>query len=143
MSRKRSPVNDLKNVLETIGKAEMFVEGIEYEDFLEDEKTIFAVSKAIELVGETLKHVPEEIKAQYPDVPWEDIYGMRNFLAHNYFSSDVDEIWKTVKDDIPELKPILQDILQKESEKLQEENKNEPPRVEESEESLAGHIIAP
>lgn len=123
MSKKRDVVNDLENVLETIGKAEMFVEGVEYEDFLEDDKTIFAVSKAIELIGETLKHVPEEIKAQYPEVPWEDIYGMRNFLAHNYFNSDVDEMWKTVKDDIPGLKLILQGILQKESEKLQEEIK--------------------
>lgn len=107
----------------------MFVEGIDYEDFLEDEKTIFAVSKAIELVGETLKHIPEEIKAQYPDVPWEDIYGMRNFLAHNYFNSDVDEIWKTVKDDIPGLKIVLQGILHKESKKLQEENKEESSQI--------------
>ncbi|MCP5103286.1 MAG: DUF86 domain-containing protein [bacterium] len=116
MSKKRSVAEDLKNVLETMEKIDRFVEGMDYEDFLEDEKTMFAVAKAIEIIGETLKHVPEETKENYADVPWEDIYGMRNFLAHNYFGSDQDEIWKTVKEDIPELKLIISKIMEEESE---------------------------
>ena len=72
------------------------------------------MAKAIELIGETLKHIPEDIKNKYPEVPWEDIYGMRNFLAHNYFASDREEIWKTLKEDIPELKPVIKEILEAE-----------------------------
>ena len=60
--RKRSILDDLNNVIETMDKAVQFIGDMEYEDFSEDEKTLFAVAKAIELIGETLKHVPEDIK---------------------------------------------------------------------------------
>jgi uncharacterized protein with HEPN domain len=112
MSKKRSVIDDLNNVIETMNKAEQFIADMDYEDFLEDEKTLFAVSKAIELIGETLKHIPEDIKDRYSEVPWDDIYGMRNFLAHNYFASDQDEIWQTLKEDIPKLKPVIMSILE-------------------------------
>jgi len=108
---------DLKNVLSTIDKIDKFIEHMEHEDFLEDEKTLFAVAKAIEIIGESLKHIPEEIKDKYSEIPWEDIYGMRNFLAHNYFGSDQEEVWKTIKEDIPELRPAIRRILDEEIEK--------------------------
>jgi uncharacterized protein with HEPN domain len=114
MSKERSIIDDLNNVLETMEKIDRFTEGMDYEDFLDDEKTMFAVAKAIEIIGDILKHIPEEIKEKHSIVPWEDIYGMRNFLAHNYFGSDQDEVWKTVKDDIPELRPIISKILDEE-----------------------------
>lgn len=120
MSKKRSVVADLKNVLETMDKIDKFTENMDHEDFLEDEKTMFAVAKAIEIIGETLNHIPEEIKEEYSNVPWDDIYGMRNFLAHNYFGSDQDEVWKTVKEDIPELRLTINKILSEESEKLKQ-----------------------
>lgn len=71
-----------------MNKIDRFIGDMDYETFIEDEKTMFAVAKAIEIIGDTLKHIPEEIKVKYSFIPWEDIYGMRNFLAHNYFGSD-------------------------------------------------------
>ncbi len=120
MSKKRSVVVDLNNVLETMDKIDQFVGDMDYEDFLEDEKTMFAVSKAIEIIGETLKHIPEDIKERYSIVPWEDIYGMRNFLAHNYFGADIDEVWETVKEDIPKLRQTIAKILEEEKTKIEE-----------------------
>ena len=117
MSKVIPIIENIKNVLDTMDKISQFVGDMSYDDFIEDDKTLFAVSKAIELIGETLKHFPETIKREYPGVPWQDIYGMRNFLAHNYFDSDKDEIWMTVNDDIPELRPIIEQILKKELEK--------------------------
>jgi uncharacterized protein with HEPN domain len=115
MSKKVFPViENLNHVLETMDKIGEFVGDMSSEDFLEDDKTLFAVSKAIEIIGEILKHIPERIKKEYSDVPWEDIYGMRNFLAHNYFGSDKEEIWTTTKEDIPELRPIIKQILDNE-----------------------------
>jgi len=120
MSKKRSVITDLKNALDTMDKIDVFTENMDHEDFLEDEKTLFAVAKAIEIIGESLKHIPEEIKDRYSEIPWDDIYGMRNFLAHNYFGSDQEEVWKTIKEDIPELKPTIRKILSEEIEKLKQ-----------------------
>ncbi|MCK4763221.1 MAG: DUF86 domain-containing protein [Candidatus Aminicenantes bacterium] len=116
-SRERSIIDDLSNVIDTMDKAGRFIEDMDYEDFLDDEKTLFATAKAIELIGETLKHIPENIKDSYPNVPWADIYGMKNFLVHNYFASDSEEIWKTLKEDLPELRPVIQEILDRELQK--------------------------
>ena len=134
MSKKRSVVEDLKNILGTMDKIEKFIENMDYEDFLEDEKTMFAVAKAIEIIGETLKHIPEEIKEKYSNVPWEDIYGMRNFLAHDYFGSDQDEVWKTANDDIPELKTTISQILSGELEKIKRASNESNTNTEEKEE---------
>ncbi|MGE5339996.1 MAG: DUF86 domain-containing protein [Candidatus Omnitrophota bacterium] len=118
MFKRRSVIEDLKNAIETIDKIDCFIGDMDYDGFIEDEKTMFAVSKAIEIIGEILKHIPDEIKKKYADIPWQDIYGMRNFLTHNYFNSDQEEVWKTVKEDIPELKLKLNQILAEETEKL-------------------------
>jgi len=104
MSKKTFPVmENLIHVLDTMDKMGQFVGDMDLEDFQEDDKTIFAVSKAIEIIGEMLKRFPQEIKEQYPAVPWQDIYGMRNFLAHNYFGSDKDEIWKKRNPSFPKM----------------------------------------
>jgi len=121
--QKRSTINDLKNILETIEKIDRFIENMDFEDFSEDEKTLFAVSKAIEIIGEIVNHLPQELKDRYSLVPWEDIYGMRNFLVHNYFGSDQDEVWKTINEDIPDLKPIIQKIL---SEEMKDKQTDKP-----------------
>ncbi len=133
MPKKRSVVEDLKDTLGTMDKIEKFIENMDYEDFLEDEKTMFAVAKAIEIIGETLKHIPEEIKEKYSNVPWEDIYGMRNFLVHDYFGSDQDEIWKTANEDIPELKTTISKILSEELEKIKKASNESDTNSEEKE----------
>ncbi|MCI0471805.1 MAG: DUF86 domain-containing protein [Candidatus Aminicenantes bacterium] len=71
MSKKYPLIENLKNVLETMNKIDRFIGDMDYDTFLEDEKTMFAVAKAIEIIGDTLKHIPKEIKVKYSFIPLE------------------------------------------------------------------------
>ena len=84
-----------------------------YEEFLKDEKTIFALTliRAIEITGEALKQVPSELRQKFSDIPWRDITGMRDILVHEYFGVDHETVWETVKTDIPSIKPLLVELL--------------------------------
>ncbi len=70
-------------------------------------KTVDAVIRNIEVIGEASSHLPIEVQEQYEDVPWGMIKGIRNILAHEYFGIDLEIVWKTVKEDLPILKKRL------------------------------------
>jgi uncharacterized protein with HEPN domain len=82
-----------------------------YEAFKKDDKTIFAVIRALEVIGEAIKHIPDDFRNSYPDVPWRDISGMRDVLIHEYFGVDLETVWETVKANIPKTKPLINTIL--------------------------------
>ena len=72
-----------------------------YEEFVKDRKTLNAVVRSIEIIGEASKQLPDPLKAKYPELPWKEITGMRNKLIHAYFGMDTETIWETIKDNIP------------------------------------------
>jgi len=71
------------------------------------QKTVDAVIRNLEVIGEASSHLPIEIQEQYEDVPWGMMKGIRNILAHEYFGIDLEIVWKTVKEDLPILKKRL------------------------------------
>ena len=85
------------------------------DEFLQDEKTSFAVIRAIEVMGEATKKVPKGIREKYPYVPWREIAGTRDVLVHEYFGVNLRVIWKTKMDDLPSIIPLLEQILADES----------------------------
>lgn len=97
----------LVDILESIKKIQKYTEGMSFEDFKGDEKTIEAVIRNFEVIGEAVFHLPAEIKKDHKDVPWRDISDMRNKLIHEYFGIDEEIIWKTIQDD---LEPLGQKI---------------------------------
>ncbi|MDO9541746.1 MAG: DUF86 domain-containing protein [Kiritimatiellia bacterium] len=101
----------LRHILDEAGEAIRFIEGISFEDFTKDSKTVHAVFRAIELIGEAAAKISGECKELYPDIPWTDIVGMRNHLIHVYFDVDYETVWKTVKTDIPKLIQIIEPLL--------------------------------
>ncbi len=101
----------LKDILEAMGAIERFVEGMEFESFKDDDKTSSAVIRKFEIIGEAAKHIPEEIRNNYPQIKWKQMAGMRDRLIHFYFGIKYDLVWHTIKDVIPQVKPIIQDIL--------------------------------
>lgn len=102
----------LQDILDTIESCEHFIEGMDFDEFVSDEKTTFAVRHALEIIGEATKHVPDEIRKDYPSVPWRKIAGTRDVLIHAYFGVDLNVIWNTVNERLPELKKDIEKILE-------------------------------
>lgn len=66
-------------------KAQSFIEGMKFKDFAGDSKSIFAVIRALEIIGEAAKKIPNDIPSRSPEIPWKDMAGMRDVLIHDYF----------------------------------------------------------
>jgi len=108
---KRESGDYIEDVIDAMNKSIEFVKDMEYEDFIHDDKTTFAVIRAIEVVGEAVKNIPEDVKKGYSEIPWREMAGMRDKLIHGYFGVDLRRVWKTVKEEIPPLKPLFEKIL--------------------------------
>lgn len=111
---KREYFDFLVDMHENASRAIKFSAGMDFETFEKDDKTVYAVIRAIEIIGEAASKVPKEILMKYPELPWRDIIGMRNKLVHAYFGINMDVIWQTIKEDLPLIAEILAAIIKKE-----------------------------
>jgi uncharacterized protein with HEPN domain len=108
---KRQLEDYLQDILDAIAAIEQFTSNIEFAMFSQNLEKVFAVSRAIEIIGEAVKRVPDPVRNQYPDIPWRDMAGMRDKLIHDYFNAEVEIIWKAVQEDIPLLKSMISHVL--------------------------------
>ncbi len=103
----------LQDILDSISRIENYVEDMTYEDFMDDQKTVDAVARNIEIIGEATKNVPEDIRETYPDLPWREMAGMRDKMIHGYFEIMHGILWETIKHDLPLIKPKIREMLDK------------------------------
>ena len=101
----------VEDILDAMEKAEAMLTGVDFETFGEDYQLNFAVVRALEIVGEATKRLPETIREQYHEIPWRDMAGMRDRIIHGYDTVNLRIVWETVKNCLPELKPKIRQIL--------------------------------
>jgi len=101
----------IQHMFDASKEALTFVEGITEENFSKNRMIILSVIKDIEIIGEAASRISDEIKSRYPDIPWQDIIGMRNRLIHGYFDVDIKLVWNTTKNNLPSLLKTLKNIL--------------------------------
>lgn len=102
----------VQDILTSIERIQRYTAGMSYEAFCADEKTVDAVILNLAIVGEAARHIPSEIEAAWPGVPWQEMRGIRNVLIHGYFGIDLAIVWQTVTHDLPPLIPILTELLE-------------------------------
>jgi len=107
MTEERDYLDDIINAAEKIGR---FTDGMTYEEFAGDEKTVDAVLRNFEVIGEAAKNIPEETYREYSDIPWSEMAGMRDKLTHGYATIELRIIWRTVRDEIPTLLPQVKSV---------------------------------
>ena len=88
-----------------------YIDGFTFVRFKMDYKTVDAVIRNFEIIGEAAKNLPFEIKAKYPDVPWEEMYLLRNRISHEYFGIDYEIIWDVATNYLPDNKRQIDEIL--------------------------------
>jgi uncharacterized protein with HEPN domain len=110
MKRKRIYTDYLHDIAYYTARAEQFVAGLEFEQFLADEEKSLAVLHALQIIGEAASHLPDSLKQRYPQVPWADIVGMRNLIVHGYYLMDLEIVWKTIHEDLPLLREAMDQI---------------------------------
>lgn len=102
----------LKHILDAAAKITEYLQGVS-EDVFQDKSLIQdGVIRQLEIVGEAVRHLSPEFRKRYPDIPWQDIAGMRDKLIHNYFGVDLIQVWSAATEDLPALEERVREILE-------------------------------
>lgn len=101
-------ITDIKNECEYLLRR---AKEVTYDEFIKNEDLKKAFVRSLEIIGEVVKKIPEEIKNCYPQIKWKNISGMRDILIHQYFGVDYKVVWKTITERIPELKSVIEEII--------------------------------
>ena len=115
MTRPRDDRDYLHDIVDSTQKIAAFINGMDADSFARDEKTVFAVVRAMEIMGEAAKNVSDETRRRHAHVPWADMARTRDKLIHAYFGVDTDVLWNTAREDIPSLRALIDDVLDVES----------------------------
>jgi len=111
MKLRREFIDFLEDIRDAAVKAQQFVAGMDYAAFAADEKTVYAVVRALEIIGEAAKRIPQEVRDQSPTIPWRAMAGIRDKLIHDYTSVNLQVVWQTVVEDLPGLAPQIEQLI--------------------------------
>ena len=106
----------LTDILDSGNAITEYVNGMSFDEFCNDRKTYSAVVRELEIIGEAVGKLPDELKLSRSDVEWEDIKDFRNLLIHEYFGVDLEIVWKVIQDDLPVLIVAVKEIREDASE---------------------------
>ena len=110
----RSYLDFLEDILRGIEAVETYLEGMSYEEFEDDQKTIDAVVRNFEIIGEAANNLPESVRTRHGDLEWRGVIKFRNVMIHDYFQVDTRRIWDTYQQNLPMLKNQIRRIMEQE-----------------------------
>lgn len=101
----------LQDIVDSINKIQKYTDNMTLEEFELNDMAVDAVARNFEIIGEAATRVTDDIKEMYPDVPWFKMKGMRNIMAHEYFSVDLDIVWDTARKALPSVAEQIKKII--------------------------------
>lgn len=113
----RSEIDFLNHILDEMVFLGVDIKSFTYEQFIGDKKTILAYTRSLEIIGEAIKNLPDELRLRYPQINWKGFSGLRDIIIHQYFGIDYEIIWETIVHEIPEVTVEIQRILRYEENK--------------------------
>ena len=111
MSPERKWTFRIEHILDAIARIQQYTANVDEETFAHDSMRVDAVIRNFQVIGEATRHVPQEIRDQYPAIPWSLMQGMRNVLVHDYEVINLGIVWRTIQEKLPPLVKPLKDIL--------------------------------
>ena len=108
---RRDDVIRLRHMLDAAREAIVFVQGRKRADLDSDRMLVLSLVKDIEIIGEAAYQTSEETRRQLTEISWDDIIGMRHRLVHAYFDINLDILWRTAQNDLPQLSAVLEKIV--------------------------------
>ena len=100
----------IQDIIDSIAIIVEYTKGMEYDDLIEDRKTVDAVVRNLEIIGEAANQMSKKVKDQYVDIPWEKMVSMRNKVIHEYSGIDLQILWQTIKEDLPDLRERIKKV---------------------------------
>ena len=100
----------LSDILQSIAEVRTFTRGMTYKSFAKDRKTVNAVIRSLEVMGEAAKRIPDEVRTNHPEIPWKRMAGVRDKLIHEYAGVDLEMVWDVAQEELPPLKPLLEKL---------------------------------
>lgn len=100
----------VQDILEAIQRIDEYLDGLTFDGFAKDNRTIDAIIRNFAVIGEAAKHIPVSVKRKHPEIAWKRMTGMRDKVIHEYFGVDPYILWDTSKIDLPASKPLLEKL---------------------------------
>lgn len=97
----------LRDIAHHIDLAARFVEGLDYEAFQADLRSVYAVTRCLEIISEASRRLPDDLKARHPSIAWKDMAGAGNIYRHDYEDVAARLVWETVRTDLPPLQVVI------------------------------------
>ena len=101
----------LEDILDATRKIKTYTGGLSKTEFLQDEKTLDAVVRNLEVIGEAVKKLPEDLRAKHPALEWKKMAGLRDILIHEYFGLDAEIVWDIIQNKVPALDREVRTML--------------------------------
>jgi uncharacterized protein with HEPN domain len=109
--RSRSAVAALRDIAHHIDLAASFAADFDYDRFVADPRTVYAVTRCLEIISEASRRLPEELKARHPSIAWKEMAGAGNIYRHDYEDVAASYVWITLQDHLPPLRTAVEQEL--------------------------------